>query len=247
VAPPRPGTPSAPVSLTRDHAARVLSHTEEDPTMLDARVTRRGVIAGLAAAFGALAARTAEAFSLRDRLRFRAASELLDELGVTVRADTAGHDVLVLDVVPRPGIQYDEIVRERTRPGEIVPCLRTSVFGGVEQFSLFDPDSGAIEPCYRTTRREGVVTSEHFHPRVSGVDPCLRTTVTDAEASVELLDLTDGDIVPCLRVLSQMRPDGALGPVELTVDPDEDLTVRVGADVYRLVDGKLVLDETRAG
>jgi hypothetical protein len=71
--------------------------------------------------------------------------------------------------------------------------------------------------------------------------------VTDTQASLELFDLTDADerfIVPCLRVVSEMRPDGALGPVEITVDPDEQLTVRVGDLVYRLVDGALVL-ETR--
>jgi hypothetical protein len=221
--------------------------TGEHPVMIQARVTRRGLIAGLVTVLGALAVRAAEAFTLRDRLRLRAASELLDDLGVTVHGAAAdGHDVLVLDVVPRPEIQYDEVVRERTRAGEIVPCLRTSVFGGVEELSLFDPDSGAIEPCYKTTRRGDVVTAEHFHPLVSGreIEPCMRTTVTGhTQASLELFDLTDRDerfIVPCLKVVSAMTEEGALGPVEVTVDPDEDFTVRVGDLVYRLVGGELV-------
>ncbi len=72
---------------------------------------------------------------------------------MTVRGATArDHDVLVLDVVARPDIEYDHIVRERTRTGEIVPCLRTSDFGGVETFSLFDADTGG--GC-RATRRGG--------------------------------------------------------------------------------------------
>jgi hypothetical protein len=216
--------------------------------MLDARLTRRGLIAGLVTVAGALAGRIAEAFTLRDRLRFRTASELLDELGVTVRGATAeGHDVLVLDVVPRPEIQYDQVVRQRTRLGSLSPGSRISVFGGVEELSLFDPDSGAVEPSYRTTREGDVVISEHFHPLVRGreIVPCLRTTVTGhTQASFELFDLTDdanaGLIVPCLRVDSVMTEDGALGRLEVTVDPDEDLIVRVGTRVYRLVGGELV-------
>jgi hypothetical protein len=217
--------------------------------MSDARLTRRGLIAGLVAVVGALAARAAEAFTLRDRLRFRAASEILDEYGVTVRGGAAGgHDVLALDVVPRPDIQYDHIVRERTRAGALDPCMRTSVFGGVEEVSLFDPESGAIDPCLKTTRSGDLATFEHFHPLVSGVDPCMRTTVTGhTQASLELFDLTDGRdagyIVPCVRVVSAMTEDGALGAVEVTVDPDEEFTVQVGERVYRLVDGELL--ETR--
>jgi hypothetical protein len=219
-------------------------------------VSRRRMLAGAAAALGGSAiAGVAQAFPRSAGGQFKAASEILSRYGVSVSGASANarvaHDILTLEVEPQPNTQYDHLVGPRADSGEIVPCVKTSVFEGVEELSLFDPDESTLDPCWKATRQGGVIVSDHFHPGVSPPDPvdgeiipCVRTTIVGHSlATFEGFDLTEGDIIPCIKVEAEMFPDGALGSVAVTVDPElRSFTVQVGDLLYRLEGGALVLE-----
>jgi hypothetical protein len=222
----------------------------------ESTVSRRRILAGAAAALGGGAiAGVARAFPGGAGGHFVAASEILGRYGVSVKGASANalvaHDVVTLEVEPLPNTQYDHLVGARNDAGAIVPCVKTSSFEGVEELSLFEPYESTEVPCWKTTRQGGVIVSDHFHPgAVSPPDPvhgeivpCVRTTIVgDSLATFEGFDLTEGDIVPCVRVETEMFPNGALGDVVVTVDPElAGFTVQVGDLVYRLDGGELVL------
>jgi hypothetical protein len=220
--------------------------------MNDNTICRRRVVAGVAAALGGVAiAPAAQAFPRSAAARFRAASEILAPFGVSVRGASANgrvsHDVLSLEVEPRANTQVDHVVGHRDELGGIIPCIKTSVFEGVDELSLYDPLASAIDPCMTTVRQGGVVVSEHFDPGATRPDPsdgeiipCIRTTVAGPLATFEAFDATAGDIIPCIRVQTEMLPGGALGAIALEVDPGLDFSVQVGDRLYRLEGGELV-------
>lgn len=50
-----------------------------------------------------------------------------------------------------------------------------------------------------------------------------------------------GGIQPCIHVAAERLADGALGEVIISVnEPSVSFVVRIGARLYRLVDGRLV-------
>jgi hypothetical protein len=223
--------------------------------MSETTITRRSIVAGVAAAVGGTAiAPAAHALPRGARGRLHAASELLAPFGIAVHGEQANarvaHDVLTVEVAPRRNTQYDYLLGQPDDERGIIPCIKTSFFEGVEQLSLFDPDQSAIVPCVRTVRQGGAVVTEHFDPSAAAGDPadgeivpCVRTTVAGPIATFEGFDPTEGDIVPCIRVETEMLPGGALGAVAVEVDPAlRSFSVQVGELVYRLEGGELVLD-----
>jgi hypothetical protein len=119
--------------------------------MNESTISRRGIVAGAVAALGGAAiAPVAHAFSRGAQARFRAASEILAPFGVTVRGESANarvaHDVLMLEVEPRRNTQYDHVLGPQNDFGEIIPCIKTTVFEGVEELGLFDADAPRANP-----------------------------------------------------------------------------------------------------
>ena len=238
-------------------------------------VSRRQLgVAVLAVLAGGLGmAKTAQAFPRGANGAFNAASRILAPYGVTVDGDVRdGHDVLGVEIVPLPATEYDQVVGTRNRvgrmipsirtavfednarfthfhPGEIVPCVRTTIRGdALATHELFDSDQGGIQPCIKVEAEMldgghiGTVTATHFHD--GAIVPCIKTTIEGHSlATHELFDAADGDVIPCVRVESEMLQGGVLGAVEVTVEPDvRSFKVIVGSNTYTLVDGALVLE-----
>lgn len=184
---------------------------------LSRRQLGAGLLAVLGGGLGVVS--TAEAFAPNARGHFTAASRILGGYGVTVVGDTSrSYDAINFTVVPLAGTEYNQTVVMRNRLGEVIPCLKTSVF-------------------------EDDVIATHFHPTGDGeIVPCVRTTIEGHSlATYELFDAAEADIDPCMKVESQMLEGGVLGAVEVTVEPDVNLIVRVGDRTYYLLDGELVL------
>ena len=125
--------------------------------------------------------------------------------------------------MPQPLIEYRQVVGPQNRIGEIIPCIKTSVYGDDASFTHFhlgeiDPgeiDPGEIVPCVRT-RIEGHTRATH-----------------------ELFDSDDGGIIPCIKVVSEMQDGGHLGAIVVEVSPDENFSVVVGERTYLLIEGEL--------
>ena len=183
------------------------------------------VLAALAGGLGM--ATTAQAFPRSAKGQFNAASRILAPYGVTVGGDDAGgHDRLDFEIAPLDNTEYTQVVGDRNRLGEIEPHWMTSVFGA---------DASAT----------------HFHTRTSGeIVPCVKTRIENDNslATHEVFDVTEGDIIPCIRVATEMLEGGALGRVEIAIDPDL-TSVKVivpgvdgvGAKTYELRGGALEL------
>jgi len=131
-----------------------------------------GLLAVLAGGLGL--AQTAQAFSRRAAGDFAAASRILAPYGVTVTGDTSsGHDVLDLDITPLPATEYSETVRARNRLGGLDPCVKTSVFEDDASFTHFHP--GEIVPCVRTTiEGHALATHELFDAADGDIVPCVK-------------------------------------------------------------------------
>lgn len=230
------------------------------------------VLAALAGGLGM--AGNAQAFPRAANLLFNAASRLLAPYGVTVDGDVShGHDRLSFEIAARPSIEYTQVVGTRNRrgdiepswmtsvfgddasathfhPGEIVPCVRTTIEGHtLATHELFDSDQRGITPSFVVESEMldgghiGTVTATHFHD--GAIVPCIKTTIEGhSRATHELFDADDGDIIPCVKVASEMLDGGVLGDVEVAIDAD--LTsfrvVIEGGNAYRLVRGELVLE-----
>jgi hypothetical protein len=186
---------------------------------------RRQLGAGLLAVLGGGLGVTglAQAFPRSSAGEFNAASRILSRYGVSVNGAfdgtvAPGHDALTIEVVPQPMTEYRQVVGPRNRIGVIIPCIRTSVFGDDASFTHFHP--GEIVPCVRTA--------------IEGDDRAIHELFDASD------DPSDGAIVPCVRVESTMLDGGRLGPIVVSVDPDEDFSVQVGSRTYILVAGKLV-------
>ncbi len=200
--------------------------TNQDDNQPDS--TRRQLGMGLLAVLGGGLGmvQTAEAFPRGTAARFAAASRILAPFGVSVsgkvdRNTVPAHDVLTLQVVPLDGTEYTEIVGTLDRLGEIIPCIKTSIFDDDVNFShfhpgaivpcvkttisdtlatheLFDADQGGIEPCWRAESEMldgghiGTIVATHFHPTAGGMEPCIRTTIDGHRlATYELLEANE--------------------------------------------------------
>jgi len=138
-------------------------------------------------------------------------------------------------------------------PGEIIPCVRTTIeHDALATHELFDSDQRGIVPCF-TVESEmlngghfGTIKATHFHD--GAIVPCVRTTIQghslathEVFETTEPPDTTGGAIVPCVKVATQMLKDGALGNVEIAIDPDlTSFKLVVGANTYTLRNGGLV-------
>ena len=240
------------------------------PTGVSRRQLGIAVMAVLAGGLGM--AKTAQAFPRGSGGAFSAASRILAPYGVSVDGDVRGsHDVLGFEIDPLPATEYDQTIGTRNRvgrmipsintqvfednarfthfhPGEIVPCVRTSIQGhSLATHELFDSDQGGLEPCLKVESEMlegghiGTITATHFHD--GAIVPCIKTTIEGHSlAKYEVFDAADGDIVPCVRVASEMLKGGVLGAVEITLDDDlTDFRLVVGSNTYTLVGGALVL------
>ena len=202
------------------------SKDPDDQPHLGRRQLGIGLLAALGGGLGF--ARTAQAFPNSAGGEFNAASRILARYGVGVNGGfdgtiAPGHDLLTVEVVPQPLIEYRQVVGPQNRIGEIIPCIKTSVYGDDASFTHFhlgeiDPgeiDPGEIVPCVRT-RIEGHTRATH-----------------------ELFDSDDGGIIPCIKVVSEMQDGGHLGAVVVEVSPDENFSVVVGERTYLLIEGEL--------
>lgn len=206
------------VQVTRD---------QDDQPHLGRRQLGIGLLAVLGGGLGVAGA--AQAFPNSSTGEFNAASRILSRYGVNVDGgfdgtSALGHDVLTIDVAPQSSIEYRQVVGPRNRIGEIIPCIKTSVYGDDASFTHFhlgETDPGEIDP------REIV--------------PCVRTTIEGHTlATHELFDSDDGGIIPCIKVVSEMQDGGHLGAIVVTVtEPDENFSVVVGDRTYLLIDGAL--------
>ena len=170
----------------------------------------------LAALGGGLLARTAEGFPAAANGDFNAATNVLKRYGVSVGGafDAAlGHDVMTITTVPQAETQYDFVLAELNSEGGLDPCIRASSFGGNETFV-------------------------HYAP--GGIIPCISVAIEGPLMTYDLIDPHEGDIIPCVRVAAEHSRDGGLGPITITVDPEEQLQVMVGTLTYALIDGRLV-------
>lgn len=248
----------------------------EPGNSLDAgrRKWNAGLLAALASGLGM--ATPAQAFPRSANGQFNAASRLLAPYGVTVVGDTdGGHDRLGFEIAALPTTEYSQTVGRRNRlgviepwwktsaygedasathfhPGEIVPCVRTTIeHDEVATHELFDADQGGIVPCFVVESEMlegghfGTITATHFHD--GAIIPCIKTTIEGHSlATFEAFDNTESDIVPCVRVATRMLEGGALGEVEVAIDPDlRSFRLVVGDNAWRLVDGALVPDTPR--
>lgn len=238
------------------------------------RLVSAGLLAALAGGLGT--ATTVQAFPRGTPGRLNAASRLLAPFGVTVVGDDAsGHDRLSVEIEALPTTEYSQVVGARNRlgviepswttsvlgedavathfhPGEIIPCIRTTIeHNEVATHELFDADQGGIVPCFVVESEMlegghfGTIKATHFHD--GAIVPCVRTTIEgDSLATHEVFDTTQGDIIPCIRVATEMEVGGALGDVEIVVDPGlENLRLVVGEYAYRLQGGALVPETPR--
>lgn len=185
------------------------------------KLTRRQLSVGLLAALGGcLVGGTAQAFSRRAGFDFAAASRILGPYGVRVIGDdSSGHDVLTFETVPLPTIEYSQTIGTLARTGILTPSAKTSFFEGVEQLSLYDPDTGGTEPVYQTLREAGNIVGTHFHfdPDTGAIIPCIKTTIEGQSlATHELFDADQGGIQPCIKVASEMLEGGHIGTVDFT-------------------------------
>ena len=199
----------------------------------------------LAALASTIVARSSEAFIEGTEKLFAKATQALRRFGISVTgASDRGHDVLTISAVPEGAIQYDFAITEVDEAGGIQPCSLTSFFEEVTTFTHYDMDiAGGIQPCTRTTVAEPVVMFEHLDmDTAGGIVPCTKTVIDDALTTFELFDDgAFGGIQPCIHVAAERLADGALGEVIISVnEPSVSFVVRIGARLYRLVDGRLV-------
>jgi hypothetical protein len=207
------------------------SKDQDDQPHLGRRQLGIGLLTALGGGLGF--AKAAQAFPNSSGGEFNAASRILARYGVGVNGgfdgtSAPGHDLLTVEVAPQPLIEYRQVVGPRNRLGEIIPCIKTSVYGDDASFTHFhlgETDPGEIDP--------------------GEIVPCVRTTLEGHTlATHELFDSDDrgddGEIIPCIKVVSEMHEGGHLGAIEVTVfDPDENFSVVVGERTYLLIEGEL--------
>jgi len=231
------------------------------------------VLAALAGGLGT--ATTAQALPRSAAGQLDAASRILAPYGVIVVGDTVGsHDRVGFEIAALPTTEYSQVVGARNRqgaiepwwttsvlgedavathfhPGEIIPCIRTTIeHNELALHELFDSDQGGIVPCFVVESAMlpgghfGTIKATHFHD--GAIVPCVRTTIEGHSlATHEVFDTTEGDIVPCVKVATEMLDGGAIGDVEIKIDPDlTSFRLVVGDSAYRLVGGALVPETT---
>lgn len=216
-------------------------------TVVPSPTRRTFGITVLAAIGGALSVRTAEAFPEGSLRLFALATQILKRFGLSVSgASERGHDVLTVNALPEPEIQYDFVLNEADTFGGIVPCTKTSFFEDVTEFTHFDMNAaGGIVPCVKTTIAEPVITFEHFDADAAGgIAPCVKTTVDEPLTTFELFGAgAVSGIQPCVHVGAERLADGELGLIEVSVnEPELRFVVVIGSRTYRLVSGQLVED-----
>jgi hypothetical protein len=182
--------------------------------MMKFSADRRRSLLGLAAIAGGTAlARPAQAFSNASwATDFQRASRCLQPYGVAVSGTDQPYDVVRFDVTPLAGTEY-----------------RHSVAG---------PGLHSVE----TVSRDDAATFTHLHDDVNGNPvPCIKTVIHDhALATHELID-NRNPTVPVMEVATEMVAGGQIGAITVLVnDVAAQLTIRVGARVYLLVNGQLV-------
>jgi hypothetical protein len=250
----------------------------DSPHNVGRRQLNVAVLAALAGGLGMGMASTAQAFPRSAKGQFNAASRILAPYGVTVGGDDAsGHDRLDFEIAPLPNTEYTQVVGARNglgeiephwmtsaygknasathfHPGEIVPCVRTTIEqDALATHELFDSAQRGIVPCFTVESemldggRFGTIRATHFHD--GAIIPCIKTTIEGHSRAIhEVFDTTEGDIIPCIKVATEMLDRGALGRVEIAIDPD--LTsvkvivpgvTGVGAKTYELRGGALEL------
>jgi hypothetical protein len=205
-------------------------------------LARRQLGLGLLGLAGALAATRADALPAGAARDFVRANRILEPYGIAVRGeDLLKEDYLTVDIVPAPSTLYDAVVSLPGAAGGIVPCIKTSHFGGHHaRFTHFD-ETGR-EAASETLIAPESESFTHYHPAAPGeIIPCIRTTIEGhARAVHELLDAAGGG-APAITTTTEMKEGGVLGATVMTVHAvASNLAIVVGQRTYRLQDGALV-------
>jgi hypothetical protein len=112
------------------------------------------------------------------------------------RGDDTTHDVLTANVLPQANTEYAFEVDEVSN-GEIIPCIKTSVFNDVAEFQQLEESNGEIIPCIRTFVQGEYAVFEHFEGDESAIIPCIKTTI---EGDISLFEHFDPNFLdPCVR------------------------------------------------
>ncbi len=222
---------------------------------------RRKVAVGVLAALGGGLAMTspAQAFPPGASGNFNAASRILSRYGLDVKGEfdasvAPGHDVLTVETVPQAATEYRQVVGMAGQPGEIIPCIKTSIYGDDASFTHFHP--GEIVPCVRTSieNHHALARHELFDSDDGGIIPCIKVESQMLDGGhlgdVDAAFYPPGAIVPCVRVESLLQEAGPRAFLVTVEDLNEDFTVVVGPmdnqRTYKLSSNGLV-ETTRSG
>lgn len=155
---------------------RPASKDEDSAPDLNRRHVGAGMLAVLGAGLGLV--NTAQAFPAGSAGQFNAASHVLSRYGVSVGGEfdqtiPPGHDVLSIEVAQQPVTEYRQVIGPSDGIRGIIPCIKTSVLDGDASFTHFHP--GEIVPCVRTTIEGHVLaTHELFDSDDAGIIPCIK-------------------------------------------------------------------------
>jgi hypothetical protein len=122
------------------------------------------------------------------------------------------------------------------------PSIRTSMRGNASAVHEIFDDGGEDPYALVSTQldEDGRIGAIDFVQYQNGdFVPCVKTTIPDHAHSTHEL-FSDGAFDACVRLDAAMHDGGRIGAVALAVAPGTDLTIRIGARMYQLVDGKLV-------
>ena len=217
--------------------------------------TRRDLALALLALLGggAVASRV-EALPLSARLDFFTVNRLLAKYGIAMSGSedrATRQDTIDTTIHPVTRTRYVSTIELPDDLGAIIPCIKTSYFDQITEFTHLMPnhDTGEVTACFRTViahdhhdRTIIPCVSEHYNEE--GTSPLCRMAVPleHEEATFSLLDPTAGpDSAAPLHLQTRWAGDGSVSEVRLAVGPENfPLSIDVGGKRYELKGGELV-------
>lgn len=201
---------------------------------------------------GAVASRV-EALPLSARLDFFTINRLLAKYGMTMDGTTdraTGQDTIDTTIHPVTQTRYVSTIELPDDLGAIIPCIKTSYFDQITEFThlMPSPTTGEIIPCIRTViahehdRTIVPCISEHYN--AAGTAPLCRMAIPHEheEATFSVLDPNAGpDSVAPLHLETHWAGDGSVRQARLAIGlQDLPLSIDVGGKHYELKGGELV-------
>ena len=216
--------------------------------------TRRDLaLALLALLGGGTVASRVEALPLSAKLDFFTVNRLLAKYGIAMSGSedrATRQDTIDTTIHPVTRTRYVSTIELPDDLGAIIPCIKTSYFDQITEFTHLMPnhDTGEVTACFRTViahesdRTIIPCISEHYNEE--GTAPLCRLAVPleHEEAEFSLLDPNAGpDSAAPLHMQTQWKPDGSVASVRLAIGPqDFPLSIDVGGKHYELKGGELV-------